>query len=628
MFVSRSTTLPLLIALGLATATVRADDPPARPNILWITCEDISPNLGCYGDTYARTPALDALAAQGVRYTNAYAVTGVCAPNRSCLITGMYPSTIGSHDMRSTTRLPDQIKCFTEYLRHAGYYCSNNVKTDYNFNPPATAWDQSSAQAHWRSRKPGQPFFSVFNFTVCHESQIRQPDRSFFRNTARLSPDQRHDPALVPLPPFHPDTPEVRQDWARYHDLITAMDYQAGDVLRELDEDGLAEETIVFFFSDHGAGMPGCKKWVWQAGLHVPLIVRLPEKYRAVVPGPPGSTTDRLVSFVDFAPTVLSLAGVPIPDHLQGEPFLGAAAAPPRKYVYAVRDRMAERYDIVRVVRDGQYQYMRNFMPHLSWSQHTSYTHQMPTMQVWEHLFHEGRLNEVQARYFQPTKPLEELYDTAADPHHTRNLAADSRYADVLQRLRAECLAWMRRTRDLGLLPDDELFRRAAARTTPYDVALDGSLNPLDRLLSAVQLANHPQPATADLVRLLDDDDAAVRYWGATGLVALSGRAAPAADALRRALADHAPVVRLAAAEALANIGQPDRALPVLVAALADDSDFVRLRALNVLDRIGPAARPALPAIAAAGIPARRHVAEYVNRMVEYLPQRLAPAAP
>ena len=244
-------------AVGVPAAA--EDGHPERPNILWITCEDISPNLGCYGDRYARTPVLDGLAAAGVRYTDAYAITGVCAPNRSCLITGVYPSTLGSHDMRSTTRLPDRIKCFPEYLRAAGYYCTNNAKTDYNFAPPKTAWNESSRKAHWRNREPGQPFFSVFNFTVCHESQIRQPDASFFRNTARLTPGQRHDPAKVPVPPFHPDTSEVRQDWARYHDVITAMDYQAGDVLGQLDDDGLADDTIVFFFSDHGAGMPGCK---------------------------------------------------------------------------------------------------------------------------------------------------------------------------------------------------------------------------------------------------------------------------------------------------------------------------------------------------------------------------------
>jgi len=601
-----------------------AEARPERPNVLWITCEDISPNLGCYGDAYARTPVLDALAAQGVRYTNAYGITGVCAPNRSCLVTGVYPSTLGSHDMRSTTRLPDRIKCFPEYLRAAGYYCTNNAKTDYNFPTPKTAWHECSGRAHWRKREPGQPFFSVFNFTVCHESQIRQPDASFFKKTSRLTADQRHDPAKVTVPPFHPDTPEVRQDWARYHDLITAMDYQAGDVLGQLDEDGLADDTIVFFFSDHGAGMPGCKKWIWESGLHVPLIVRFPAKYRTWSPGEAGSTTDRLVSFVDFAPTVLSLAGVKIPPHMQGKAFLGPQAAEPRQYVYAIRDRMAERYDTVRVVRNRKYQYMRNFVPHLTWSQFVSYTEQMPTMKVWRRLAGSGGLDAVQARYFRPSKPVEELYDTAADPYQIHNLAGDPDYGPVLQRMRAENAAWMKRTGDLGLLPEFEVHRRAAGRT-PYDVARDPRLNPLDRLRPAADLANRMDAdGLPELVRLLGDEEPAVRWWGATGLVALGNAAAPASEALEKAIEDPAPNVRIAAAEALCNLGRVDDAIPVLIAGLKHETPFIRLRAINVLDRLGPRARPALEAIRNARLSAKSHVGGYLGRMVGYLPEKFA----
>ena len=546
----------------------------------------------------------------------------MCAPNRSCLITGVYPSTLGSHDMRSTTRLPEFIKCFPEHLRGAGYYCSNHVKTDYNFPTPKAAWDDCSRKAHWRKRKEGQPFFSVFNFTVCHESQIRQPDERFFKNTARLTPDQRHDPAKVAVPPFHPDTPEVRQDWARYHDLITAMDYQAGDLLAQLEEDGLADETIVFFFSDHGAGMPGCKKWVWESGLHVPLIVRFPEKYRQWAPAEPGGVCTRLVSFVDFAPTVLSLAGVEIPAHVQGRAFLGPQAAEPRQYVYAIRDRMAERYDTVRVVRDHRYQYLRNYVPHRSWSQFVSYTEQMPTMKVWRRLAGEGKLDAVEARYFRPTKPIEELYDTTADPHQVCNLAGDPKYRPVLERMRAESVAWMKRTHDLGLLPEYEMHRRAEGRM-PYDVGRDPRLNPLDRLLAAADLANRMDPACRDeLVGLLGDDEPALRYWGAVGLVALGNGAAPAADALIEATEDPAPNVRIAAAEALANLGRTADALPVLIAGLEHPTAFIRLRAINVLDRLGDRARPALPAIEQAKLKEKSHVGDYLGRMVDYVPEK------
>ena len=601
-----------------------AHEPAKRPNILWITCEDSSANLGCYGDAFARTPTLDALAARGVRYTQAYGVTGVCAPNRSCLITGVYPTSLGSHDMRCTTRLPDSMKCFPEYLRRAGYYCTNNSKTDYNFPVPKTAWDESSGKAHYQSRGPGQPFFAVFNYTLTHESRIRQADKSFQQVTAPLTADQRHDPAQVPVPPYHPDTPEVRRDWARYHDLLTALDYQVAKRLAELEEAGLAQDTIVFFFSDHGAGMPGVKKWIWRDGLHVPLIVYFPEKYRDWAPAEPGRPCDRIVSFVDFAPTVLSLAGVPVPEHMQGTAFLGPAAGPPRTLAYSHRDRMAERYDIVRGVIDGRYHYLRNFLPHLSWSQFVSYTEEMPTMKVWRRLHEEGRLDVTAARYFLPAKPVEELYDMQADPHEIRNLAGDPAHAAALHRLREACMRWMRDTGDLGLLPEYELQRRSEG-ATPWEIRLDPRKNPVARLQQAADLANAMDPTNADrLVALLGDADPAVRWWGAVGLVALGTKAAPAEAAIRKALEDDSPNVRVAAAEALANLGHGEAVqdtLPVLTEALAHETPFIRLRAMNVLDRLGQQARPALDAMKKAGIKGG-DVASYVARMVEYVPEK------
>ncbi|MHB8901381.1 MAG: sulfatase-like hydrolase/transferase [Thermoguttaceae bacterium] len=614
--------MPCTLLVLLSMAAAGPAGAAQRPNVLWITCEDINPNLGCYGDGYARTPVLDSFAGQGVRYLNAYGITGVCAPNRSCLITGVYPSSLGSHGMRSATRLPDSIKCFPEYLRRAGYYATNNAKTDYNFPVPKAAWDECSGKAHWRKRKAGQPFFSVFNFTVSHESQIRVPEAAYRKNTARLTHGQFHDPAGVTVPPIHPDAPESRRDWARYHDNITAMDYQAGDILRQLEEDGLADDTIVFFFGDNGAGMPGVKKWVWEMGLKVPLIVRFPERYMDWAPDAPGGTTDRLVSFVDFAPTVLSLAGVEIPGHMQGSPFLGPATAEPRERVHAIRDRMAERFDMVRVVRDKQFQYQRNFYPHLPWSQFTSYTEEMPTMQVWRRLHQEGRLNAVQDRYFQE-KPVEELYDIAADPYETKNLAGDPRYADVLERMRGQCRQWMIETGDLGLLPESEMLARAEGKT-PYDVAFDPALNPVGRLAEIADLANRRDGAgVTALAELLGNADPVTRFWGVTGLVALGSKAAPVAGTLEKTLSDPSPDVAVTAAEALCRLGRVQKAMPVLLAALKHDSALVRLRALNVLDRLGPDARPAVDAIRNARMDQAGPVEDYVNRMSEYVPEAL-----
>ena len=448
--------LATLLASGfvVVSAWARSPDPERRPNILWISCEDISPDLGCYGNDYAITPNLDRLAAEGVRYTNAFTVAGVCAPSRSGIITGMYPTTIGTHHMRCRGVPPEYVKCFTEYLRAAGYYCVNNVKTDYNFETPRTAWDESSRRAHWRNCPPDMPFFCVINFTITHESQIRLPDRQFWRRTAALEPHERHDPLKAILPPYYPDTPRVRRDWARYHDLITALDKEVGRVLQELEEDGLADETVVFFWSDHGRGLPRAKRWIYDSGIHVPLIVRWPGRIK------PGTVDDRLISLIDLGPTVLSIAGVPIPKHMQGRAFLGPAAEEPREYIFAARDRMDESYDIIRAVRDRRFKYIRNYEPYRTYAQRIAYMELMPTMQEMRRLWALGKLRGARALYFRSTKPVEELYDTWNDPHEIHNLADDPAYTDVLRRLRRVHERWVRETGDLGLIPEGQLWER------------------------------------------------------------------------------------------------------------------------------------------------------------------------
>ncbi len=586
----------LAAAVLLCAGASRAADKPTPPNILWITAEDISPDLGCYGVEHAVTPNLDRLAAQGILYTNCFGVVGVCAPNRSSLITGMYPSSIGSHGMRFRTRLPDGIKCFPEYLRAAGYYCTNNSKTDYNFPVPEAAWDESSRKAHWRHRRPGQPFFAVFNITCSHEGQIRCSEPRYEQHMKGVPKEVRHDPAEIPVPPFHPDTPEVRRDWARYHDLITAMDHRAGAFLKELDEAGLAHQTVVFFFGDNGAGMPRCKKWCYDGGTRVPLMVRFPESMKQLAPGAPGTKTDRLVSFVDFAPTILSLAGVAIPGHMQGVAFLGEAAGEPRDYVYSMTDRMAERYDMARTVHDPRYLYLRNYRPDLTNGQIVSYTYQMPTLQVWARLAAEGALEGPPAAWFAPTKPVEELYDCENDPHNVHNLAGQPEMGEVLRRMRAEHERWQRATRDLGLLPESDMMRRSEG-STPCEMARAEGKYPLARIRAAAVLVGRGEKALSEMTRLMDDGDAAVRFWAATGLGSLGEKARPSAEVLRRALEDDSPAVRMAAAESLVRIGRPDGVMPVVQEAVSHDSEWIRLRAANVLERLGERARPAVPQI-------------------------------
>ena len=611
--------VPFFVALVVAAPRLSAAE---RPNVLWITCEDISPNLGCYGDDYAITPNLDRLAEQGVRYTHAFAPIGVCAPARSCLITGMYPPSIGTQHMRCDGVLPDGVKCFPQYLREAGYYCTNNAKTDYNFQQPAGTWDESSRNAHWRKRRPDQPFFSVFNFTTCHESQIRLPERPYQARMNELPPEYRHDPAKAPIPPYHPDTPEVRKDWARYADMITYMDRQAGEILRQLDEDGLAEDTIVFYFSDHGAGMPRSKRWLYDSSTRVPFIVRFPEKYKHLAPGEPGATTDRLVSFVDFGPTVLSLLGVDVGEHMQGKPFLGEQAMQPRDYVFGYRDRMDERYDLLRSARDKRYKYIRNYMPQLPWFHHQyiSYMYEMPTTRVWQELADRGDLTGPPAVFMALSKPTEELYDTEADPHEVRNLADSPEHQEILGRLRTACRDWQYEIVDLGLLPEADL-RTRYGEGSPYDaVRRDPETYPIERIAAAADLAGERDPANLSrLVELLRDRDPAVRSWGATGIGSLGSRGDSAADRVAELLADSAPWVRVAAADALCRLGRFKAAVPVLTQSLDDENEWVRLQAINVLDRIDEHGRPALSALKTSLQDSNNYVVRVAERAVALL---------
>ena len=419
-----------------------------QPNVLWISAEDISPSLGCYGDSYAITPRLDQLASEGMRFNRCFTHAGVCAISRSGLITGMYPVSIGSQHMRSQIVLPPNVKAFPEYLRAAGYWTTNRSKTDYNFPPPKAAWDENNANARdWRGRAAGQPFFSVINLVTTHESQIRGK----FGETL-------HDPAKAQLPPYIPDTPVTRRDWARYADLLTTLDQQVAAILDQLEADGLANDTIVFFWGDHGQGLPRGKRWLYDSGTRVPLIIRWPGKLKA------GSVSDDLICFLDFAPTMLRLAGVETPSHLHGQPLTAlevettAISTQPtairREFIFGHRDRMDETYDLIRSARDTRFKYLRNYAPHRSYAQNITYMNQMPTMREMRRLNAEGQLSDAAALFFRETKPVEELFDTQADPHEIVNLADRPEHAETLKRMRAALEHWQEEVSDSGLIPE------------------------------------------------------------------------------------------------------------------------------------------------------------------------------
>lgn len=452
-------TLALLVCVvvGAGVTLVTPTERPAvtRPNMLWITCEDISPYIGAYGDRDVKTPNIDQLAREGIRYTRAYTTAGVCAPSRSAIITGMYQQSIGTQHMRTTgdpkyqpvpsysAVIPDYVKCFPEYLRKAGYYCTNNEKQDYQFAPPVTVWDENGAAASYRNRPQNQPFFAVFNFMISHESQL------FSRKDSLLVDEQ-----TVTVPPIYPNTKTVRQGIARMLTNIERMDSQVGELIGMLKAEGLYDNTIIFFYSDHGGTLPWMKREVLERGTHIPLIIRFPNATHA------GTVDTELISAVDLAPTVLSLAGVPIPAYMQGQAFLGKQKAKkPRQYVFAARDRMDTEYDRVRMVRDKHYRYLYNYMPEKPYYQNIEYRLSIPMMQELLALKEQGKLDAEQMTWF-GTKPREELYDVDNDPYEFHNLVGNPAYRRPLTELRNAFQRWTKQVGDRASVPEQAMLRQ------------------------------------------------------------------------------------------------------------------------------------------------------------------------
>ncbi len=571
-----------------------------RPNIVWITAEDMSATLGCYGDEYAHTPRIDGLANESVRYTHAFATAPVCSPSRSCLITGCYATSLGTHQMRSAFPIPDFIKGFPSYLRQAGYYTTNNVKTDYNTanwkQTVEQSWDESSSAAHWRKRKDKtQPFFSVFNLMTSHQSRSMVWPRAKFVSDvqSRLTADEIHDPKEAPLPPYYPDTPVVRRELARYYDCVTAMDKDVGQILKQLEEDGLADDTIVFFYSDHGSGMPRHKRCLLDSGMHVPLLIRFPKKWKQFAPTTSGETTDRLVSFVDFGPTVLSLAGVEIPDHMQGEPFLGKAETEPRKFVFGHRDRVDEVIDMARSVRSKRYLYIRNYMPHLGYNQRTAWPDQGEIRHEFYRLANRRQMTDAQWHFAGPTRPVAELYDCEKDSLNLKNLASSPDHKAILME---HALAGRRHrveTGDLGFVPEQEAWK-IAAKQTPWDAVRSGEINLDDLNLAANAAAIDDESMLRKHIMAADPN---IRYWGALGLTQRKAISDEAMQLLTRALKDSSAAVRVAAAQAIATHGKIELALPVLIAALEDKDLTTVMYATRAIELLGDEANVAIAAM-------------------------------
>lgn len=564
-----------LIVLCCLASLLQAED-QTRPSFLFLIADDMSPNLGCYGDPDAKTPNLDAFAASSIRYTRAFSAAGVCATSRSALITGMHPSSLGTQHMRSKIKLPDDIRPFPVALREAGYFCVNRGKEDFNFDTKADVWDAKQwKKADWTRRAEGQPFFAVYNYLDTHESRLWEGSETVLVDQTKLGDDQRHAPDKVTLPKWLPDDARVRKEWARYQDLVSLMDDQyIGPMLRHLEKTGVADDTIVFFFSDHGAPFPRAKQWITEAGTRVPLLIHFPEKWKHLAPSGPGTTSDQLVSLMDLGPSILSLAGIDVPDSTDGRAFLGEGAALPRETLVFTRDRMDERVDFIRTMRDKRYRYTRNFLPLVPAFPWLTYMEKLESSKEFRRLQetgNEGRFSTFLAR----TKPGEELYDLEADPDEFTNLATDPAHGEALKRLRDELSRWMLETRDSGFLPEQQLMKAEQEGGSIREYCADESRYPLQQLVAGEGS--------------LEDEHAVVRYH-----VALRSDDLPA---MRKQLKEESDSdVRVALAWAMGRAGaKPEEVVPIFREVIESDQSFSRIFALNALDYLGDTAKPLLP---------------------------------
>ena len=574
-----------------------------QPSIIWITAEDMSPSLGCFGDKDAISPNIDRFARESVKFTNVFASAPVCSPSRSCLIQGTLPPSMGTQHMRSGFPLPSSFIGFPALLRKNGYHTTNNVKTDYNSGNYQQiikeSWDECSSSAHWRNRSDKKtPFFSVFNLMTSHQSRSMVWSYEKFKSDvqSKLAKHEIHDSSKVSLPPYYPDTPVTRRTMARFYDCVTAMDKEFGEILRQLKEDGLSENTIVFFFSDHGSGMPRHKRALLDTGMHVPLLVRFPEKWQHLAPDKPGKETSRMVSFVDFAPSVLRITATPIPSHMQGQPVLEKNFQKKRKYVYGHRDRVDEVRDFARSVRDEKYLYIRNYMPHLGYNQPTAW----PDIGEIRHEFYKlaksGKMTPAQSHFAGPRRPIEELYDCESDPLNLSNLASSSNHQKVLKRMRNEHLRYALEIRDWGYIPEYEAWE-SSKDSSGWEVGKSKDVS-WKKIIEAADLVGRAKE-TKFITNLKSQNDT-IRYWATIGLGAFKKPLSNnSLSFLEIALNDSSPSVRIEAANALIRNGKPKPALSILKKELEHKNLIVVAHAARTVELLGEKAKGAVIAMEA-----------------------------
>ena len=562
------------------------------PNIIWLVAEDISPALGCYGDKYATTPNIDRLASTGIVYDFAMTTAPICAPSRSCMVTGMYASSIGTQHLRSEIPFPQQLKTLPELLREHGYFTSNRDKTDYNFKTTGLWQHWSSDYAPWRHRSLGQPFFSFINVGPSHEGSVNNLNR--YNDYAKdLAIEELHNPEAVKLPPYYPDSPKTREIWAHYYDIITVLDQTVGRVMKMLEEDELMDETIIFFMADHGFGMPRYKRWLNKTGMNVPMVVHVPEKYSHLVDDfKAGSHKGDLVSFIDLAPTTLNLAGVEIPDYMEGKPIMGQGIISERELAFGARDRADDMYEMSRSVTNGRYLYIRNFMPHLPYIQSGFiFSDAKESFKELRRMYQQGECNEEQAKLWYP-KPIEELYDLDSDPQELINLASNPDHDVIKKELIKHLHDWMIENKDLGLLPEAEYMIRSE-NSTPYDYARFSNEYDVRKILAAAEMVGKANESM--LVSNMKNSDSGVRYWAVIGSMQFPELSDVVTRTMMDLLNDPSPSVRIATAEALSKYGNSEEALKTLGQLVMDDRPWVALQSARSIQLIGEDARPLIP---------------------------------
>ncbi len=572
---------PIIIFLA---ACCRIGAAAEKPNFVWLISEDNSQHyLKLFDEHGAPTPNIAALARDGVVFERAFSNAPVCSVARTTLITGCYAPRIGTqfHRRLKPAPMPEGLSMFPAYLRAGGYYTTNNQKKDYNAIEGDGVWDESSKKALWRKRpNKDQPFFHMQSFTASHESSLHFSAEQMKRGGLTTSPRE------ITLPPYFPDTPTFRYTMARYHDRIGEIDRQIGQVVAQLKEDGLLESTFIFYFGDHGGVLPRSKGYLYESGLHVPLVVRVPEKFKHLVTLKRGSRTKGFVSFIDFGPTLLHLAGIDVPEQVDGQPFLGPDISPDylakRDTTYGYADRFDEKYDLVRSVRQGRFKYIRNYQPHFPDGLQNNYRYQMLAYAQWRNLYGKGELNETQRQFFLPKSP-EALYDLQSDPYEVSNLAGDPQHHKTLQEMRGLLQQWVKSMPDLSFYPESFLIEHAMANPVAFGQEHKGDIASLVDIAD-LSLLPYDQ-AKPRLAKALASSAPWPRYWAFTTCTsfALKGQGEDFAADARKLLKDDNLMVRLRAAEFLGTRGDFDPQ-PVLSEILnTTDSPVEALITLNTV---------------------------------------------